>query len=264
MCLLVFSFRQHPEYRLIFAGNRDEAHVRPSEPAHFWPDHPEILAGRDLVAGGSWLGISRTGRFATVTNFREPSEHRPDARSRGELVSGFLLADDEVAYLREVAERGAAYNGFNLIVGGPSEMFYYSNVDGPPRTLAPGTYGLSNGLLDTPWPKVRRARSLFEEVVARGVDPDALLDVLADRTRAPDSELPDTGIGREQERAASSIFVDNEEYGTRASTVVLIGVDGQVTFVERTFDASGEPTGTRRFDFEIESHGREQGERQAL
>lgn len=254
MCLIVFSFRSHDRYPLIFAGNRDEFHGRPTAPAHFWEDHPGILAGRDLKAGGTWLGVSRAGRFATVTNFREPDENRPDARSRGELVTNFLLdARSPDVFLDEIVTSGAEYNGFNLIFGDAGHLYYASNSRGSAKQLEPGLYGLSNGRLDTPWPKVRRAKELFREVTEReAVDSEALLDVLADEWRPPDDALPRTGIGVRWERMVSSIFIAGEEYGTRASTVVLIDSDGELTFVERSYGPGGAEAETEAFRLSLD------------
>ncbi len=259
MCLIVFSFRSHPGYPLIFAGNRDEFHRRPSAPAHFWDEDPDLLAGRDLRAGGTWLGVSRSGRFATVTNFREPGEHRSDARSRGELVTGFLRSDvDGLSFLMDVHERAQAYNGFNLILGEERHLYYLSNRNGAPRTLDPGIYGLSNGWLETPWPKVRRAKALLKEQIDAGdVAPEALLGLLRDESRPPDDELPRTGLDVALERKASSIFIADPTYGTRASTVVLMDRDSRVTFVERSFGPDGHVLGTESFRFAIDSDQQE-------
>lgn len=254
MCLIVFSFRSHARYPLIFAGNRDESHGRPSAPAHFWDDHRSILAGRDRKAGGTWLGVSRAGRFATVTNFREPGEDHPEARSRGELVTNFLLDERPPdVFLDEIVESGAEYNGFNLIFGDARHLYYASNRRGSGKPLEPGLYGLSNGRLDTPWPKVRRAKELFREVTEpSAIDPEALLDVLADEWRPPDDALPRTGIGLHWERMVSSIFITGDEYGTRASTVVLVDRDGELTFVERSYGPGGAETGTEAFRLSLD------------
>lgn len=283
MCLLVFSLRRHAEIPLIFAGNRDEFRGRPAKPAHFWPEHPDLLAGRDLEAGGTWLGVTRGGRFATVTNYREPGERRPDARSRGDLVVDFLTGSDPAeSYLTKLQDRADDYNGFNLILGTPDELYYFSNrgarenggVADPDRSgetakrvsggestvgspgriheLEPGVYGLSNEQLDTPWPKVRRAKSLFHKAIGEyGAAPEPLLEMLADRERAQDGELPSTGLTQEWERALSSIFISGKEYGTRASTVVLWHRDGGVTFVERSFGPEGTVLATERYQFSV-------------
>ncbi len=269
MCLLVFSLRTHADYPFIFAGNRDEFHGRPAQPASFWSDFPDLLAGRDLKAGGTWLGVSRDGRFATVTNYREPGERRPDARSRGALVVDFLTGSRSAAtYLSDLQDDAHEYNGFNLILGTAEELYYFSNrgveegasrseseVGSPGRIheLEAGVYGLSNEQLDTPWPKVRRAKSLFHKAVGEhGPHPEALLDVLADRKRAADGRLPSTGLAMTWERALSSIFIPGKEYGTRASTVVLLHRDGRLRFVERSFGPEGSVLGTEAYEFRVE------------
>lgn len=268
MCLLVFSLRKHPEYPLIFVGNRDEFRDRPAEPARFWSEHPHLLAGRDLEAGGTWLGVTRDGRFATVTNYRDPGERRPDARSRGELAVDYLTGSEPASsYLAALQERADEYNGFNLILGTPGALYYFSNrgvgsvvngestIGSPGRIheLEAGVYGLSNEQLDTPWPKVRRAKSLFHKVMGEhGPTPEVLLGVLTDRKLAADGDMPSTGLSKEWERALSSIFISGDEYGTRASTVVLFRSDGGVTFVERSFGLKGRVLGTESHQFQIE------------
>jgi len=242
MCLILFAYRAHPEYRLVLAANRDEFHDRPSAPAGFWSDAPNVLAGRDLRSGGSWLGITRTGRFAAVTNYRDPREllaPRSDAPSRGELVSSFLRGSDSpVAYLAALAGRAGAYHGFNLLVGDRESLYWFSNRAGAaPRRLQPGIYGLSNHLLDTPWPKVVRGREALRDALAAAapLDEEPLFRLLADRAAAADQELPDTGVGIERERLLSAPFIASAEYGTRASTVLLVRSDGGAHLVERTF-----------------------------
>lgn len=269
MCLLVFSLRTHADYPLIFAGNRDEFHSRPARPAHFWSDHPRVLAGRDLQAGGTWLGVTRDGRFATVTNYREPGERLPNAPSRGDLVVEYLTSDvPAVSYLDALQERSHEYNGFNLILGTADELYYFSNRGAEHRTSLPetnvgtpgrihelkdGVYGLSNEQLDTPWPKVRRAKALFHKAIGEhGVDPPDLLDVLLDRERPPDDSVPSTGLTPEWERALSTIFIAGRDYGTRASTVVLFDRHGGATFVERSSGPEGRELGTETFTFRIE------------
>lgn len=254
MCLITFAFDAHPTYALVFAGNRDEAYDRPTAAAHYWDDAPDVLAGRDLKAGGTWLGVTRDGRWAAITNVRDPSARIDDAPSRGHLVSEFLTGEaPPAAYLRRVAARGEQYNGFNLLVGTMATCWYYSNRDGSPRRVVPGAHGLSNATLDTPWPKVERSTARLDAALDDAgngrVDPDRLLDLLDDRRCAPDDALPDTGVGRELERVLSPIFIETDGYGTRASSVLLIRRDGHVTFVERTFNG-GTATGTRSFAFD--------------
>jgi uncharacterized protein with NRDE domain len=255
MCLLVFAFRSHPEYPLIFAGNRDEFHGRPTRGADIWDDHPELLAGKDLQAGGTWLGVTKAGRFATVTNFREPDIRGSRERSRGEIVVDYLTSPvSPPEFLTNLEADAQQYSGFNLLLGSADTFHYLSNRNGPNTALSPDIYGLSNGMLDTPWPKVQRAKRLFEEVVERSAfTPEDLLDVLADRHLPVDEELPSTGFGLEWERVLSSIFISGPEYGTRASTVVLMHRSGEIVFVERSFAPGGGETDTRRFRFQTET-----------
>ncbi len=252
MCLLVFTYDEHPDYSLVFAGNRDEFYARPTAPAAFWDEAPHVLAGRDLKAGGTWMGVTRNGHWGVVTNIRDEHPHRDDARSRGTLVADYLREEPAPRpYLDRIAAEADCYNGFNLLLGTPTSLYYLTNREGTVHPLEAGLYGLSNDRLDTPWPKVRRAKSGFRDrVEANEVSPEALLDLLDDRRPAPDDQLPNTGFGTERERMLSPIFIDGEQYGTRASTVLLIDRSGTVTFVERTF-VDGTPEGTRRFSFEV-------------
>jgi uncharacterized protein with NRDE domain len=253
MCLLVLAWMSHPRYRLVVAANRDEFHDRPAAPLAWWGDGAPVLAGRDLTAGGTWLGVTRTGRFGALTNFRDLSQvAAPDAPSRGTLVPGFLATDAEPAdYLRRLRDRAAGYAGFNLIAGGPRSLCYFSNRgNAPPRELEPGIYGLSNHELDSPWPKLERTRARFAAELG-DVDPDvaALFDLLADREPATDGALPDTGLPPEMARAMSSPFVLHPRYGTRCSTVLLADHDGRTVAAERRFDAAGRLTGASRVEF---------------
>ncbi|MCZ7564286.1 MAG: NRDE family protein [Burkholderiales bacterium] len=244
-----------PAYRLVVGANRDELYGRPTAPAAFWPDAPAVLAGRDLEAGGTWLGVTRGLRFAAVTNFRDPTAARPGARSRGELTRRFLTGDAPAAeYMAEVHRHASAYNGFNLFVADASGLFYYSNRDGEVRELGAGTFGLSNHLLDTPWPKVAELKPRFLAALGAPLDAGAIRDILADRAVAPDSALPDTGVGLERERMLSPAFVVTESYGTRSTTVLALGTDRRVEFSEWSYAAGGVPApgGTRAFAFAAE------------
>lgn len=256
MCFIVFAFDHHPRYQLIFAANRDEFFNRPTAEAHYWPDEEGILAGIDLKGGGTWMGVTQSGRFGALTNVRDPEKDRPSAPTRGALVANYLRGDDDPKDYAERAEAtGERYNGFNLLVGDFDSLYYVSNRAGPIRPIMPGVYGLSNDDLDAAWPKVRRGKALFEEALrSESVDPEALFSLLQDRTLASDEELPNTGIDREWERMLSPIFINTQTYGTRSSTVLLIDRDGKATFAERTYDASASPTGTRHFTFEIPKH----------
>lgn len=251
MCLLVFAWRPDAPERLVLAGNRDEFHDRPAAPAEWWDE--DILGGRDLRAGGTWLAAHRDGRFAVVTNYREAIDEGRGPRSRGELVSGFLQSGAAPAeFAREVAARGADYAGFNLLLGDPGALVYLSNRGRGPELLKPGVHGLSNHLLDTPWPKLARTRARFATLLAEQAGTEALLDMLADRAPAPDSELPDTGIAPDRERLLSSAFIVNPFYGTRCSTVIKILENKAMEFVERRFDATGARSGHSVFRFPLQ------------
>lgn len=255
MCLILFANNAHPEYPLVFAGNRDEFFDRPTAPAGPWDEAPHVLAGRDLKAGGTWLGITRQGHWATVTNVRDERPYRDDAPSRGRLVAEYLKEEPAPeAYLQRVQAEADRYNGFNVLVGTPEETFYFSNRDGPPRPVEPGVHGMSNAQLDDPWPKVERGTSRLDALLQEeSVSPEALLDTLNDRRPAPDDALPETGVGLDTERMLSPPFIDGDEsYGTRASTVVLVHRSGRVRFVERSFER-GAPVDTRDFSFEASS-----------
>jgi uncharacterized protein with NRDE domain len=251
MCLVLIALDSHPDYSLIVAANRDEFYERPTAAAAIWADAPSVLAGRDLKAGGTWLGIDRQGRLAAVTNYRQGERESPAPRSRGRLVSEFLTADlGALEYIERVQGEADLYNGFNLIAGDPGGFFYYSNREGRVRSLAPGVYGLSNHLLDTPWPKVAATKSAFGALLTgRASELTAdLFALLSDRSRPADDLLPSTGIGREWERLLSSAFIASDGYGTRSSTVVLVGRDGRLVFIERSFGPGGTPGTEARFE----------------
>lgn len=258
MCLIFLAWRQHPEYPLVVAANRDEFYARPTAPAAYWEDAPGVLAGRDLEGGGTWLGISRGGRFAALTNYRRGAGQVANAPTRGRLVSDFLMADSSpVDYLASLVDQASAYNGFNLLVGDGDSLYWFSTHGGEPLMLDSGIYAVSNDLLDTPWPKVLRGKKVFEGLLEeRRVDPSAIFDLLADGQTAEDAALPDTGIGLARERTLSPIFISSSDYGTRSSTVVLAGADGKVAFHERSYDPGSGTASTLTYDFRIES-GRE-------
>ncbi len=239
MCLILFAHRRHPEYPLVVIANRDEYYARPSRDAHWWDDAP-IFAGRDLEAGGTWLGVDRRGRFAAVTNVREPGGMQPGARSRGELPRDFLAgATDGEAYLDAVATRAREYSGFNLLLGDSNALWFYSNRDHGRRRIAPGIYGISNGAFDEPWPKLASGKAELGQALAADVDPDALSEILTDHRIADDHELPRTGVPLDVERMLSSRFIRSPGYGTRACTVLLFGADGEVFFREDNFIDAG-------------------------
>ncbi|MBT9523435.1 MAG: NRDE family protein [Dechloromonas sp.] len=239
MCLIVVGWRVHPDFPLVVAANRDEFYARPTAPLGRWPDAPEVIGGLDLEAGGTWLGISQSGRFAAVTNVREPGMAK-GAQSRGGLTRGFLTARSSAAeYATEID--GNQYSGFNLLLGDGDTLVYCSNRDGQPRPLAPGIYGLSNHLLDSPWPKLLAARQRFAEALSRLPDESAFFELLADQAIVADENLPSTGVPIEWERLLSAIFVKSESYGTRASTLVWQDAGGNITVHENSFGPNGQP-----------------------
>lgn len=240
MCLILWAYRVHPDYELVMAANRDEYYARPTAPMGFWEDAPDLLAGRDLKEGGTWMGVSQNGRYAAVTNYRDPRSFRSNAPSRGFLVSNYLKGNVSARdYLARLAPRAGDYNGFSLLVGDAEGLFFFSNRGGPPQALSPGIYGLSNDLLNAPWPKVKWGRQTLADLLAEdSPDPDALLALLEDRTRAADEELPDTGIGIALERALSPMFIETPDYGTCSSTVLLIEKGGKVFVAEKTHASS--------------------------
>jgi uncharacterized protein with NRDE domain len=255
MCLVLIAFDCHPQYSLIVAANRDEFYDRPTAPAAFWADDAPVLGGRDLKAGGTWLAVDRRGRLAAVTNYRQGQREEAAPRSRGHLVSDFLRGKAPLAeYLDRVHREAGLYSGFNLLVGEPGGLSYYSNREGSIRSLEPGIYGLSNHLLDTPWPKVAATKSTFSALLSHNPSDlmAGLFALLADRTRARDEQLPSTGIGTEWERLLSSAFIASEQYGTRSSTVVLVGRHDNIVFVERSFGPGGAPGNEVRFKLECE------------
>jgi len=253
VCLLAFAIDAHPRYPLIVAANRDEMHARPTRDAGWWPDRPDVLGGRDLEAGGSWLGVSRNGRFAAVTNYRDAIAERRGSRSRGHLVAGFLAgADAPVDYLSGID--AGAYAGFNLLVADANDVAYLSNRGAGLVDLDPGIYGLSNATLDTPWHKVTRARrALADSIDADDVSETALLRLLADRAPAPAAEVEAGDTGQETARALSAPFIVLPSFGTRCSTVVTLDRGGRVRFTERRFGPDGRPLGDSRYSFDTVS-----------
>jgi uncharacterized protein with NRDE domain len=254
MCILLVAHDAHPDFRLVLAANRDEDYDRPAAPAEFWQDAPEVLAGRDLRDGGTWLGVTRSGSWAALTNFREPVTRREFAPSRGGLVAGFLRSSSNPEdFVRSAAPGADAYNGFSIFCGDGDTLAFLSNRDGAPRLLPSGIYGLSNGPLDTPWPKVelgkRGLAALLEK--APPLDEVGAFALMADDSRPPDENLPDTGFGIEVERALSPIFVATERYGTRCSTLVAVTREGSVLLIERAFQRSAVTWTERRFEFRL-------------
>lgn len=254
MCLILIAYKTHPEYPLIIAANRDEFYQRPAQSAGYWEDHPQILGGRDLKCGGTWLAVDRRGRMAAVTNYREPSEQKQNLRSRGFLVTDYLCGTDSArAYLNSLVQHVTEYDGFNIFAGDISALYFYGSYLQQPLRMQPGLHGVSNGDLDYPWPKVSRGKQALAEILAANdvIDPETLFTVLSDREVPDDELLPDTGIGIELERMLAPIFVSGGEYGTRSSTVLIMDTGRRVYFSERNFDAGGNPQQTAAYEFEI-------------
>lgn len=253
MCLIVFAQDYHPRYRLVLAINRDEFFDRPTAPAAFWPEAPHLLAGRDLRRGGTWFGVSRSGRLAAVTNYREPLPRVAHDKSRGMLAFDFLNGTEGVVeYLERISADGVSYGGYNLLLGDGEQLYHCSNRGGAPAVVPPGIHGLSNHLLDTPWPKVAMARQRLEKLLQDDPQPDQLLELISDSSQFPDQLLPDTGVGLARERMLSPLFISGEEYGTRCSTLLLIDRDNTITFVEQSFGKHHTPAGIVRFSFTAE------------
>lgn len=246
MCLIVFAWRPQSRQPLLLLANRDEIHSRPSAPLAQWPDQPSIYAGRDLEAGGTWLGIAEQGRFAALTNIRDMSLPLGE-QSRGALVSDYLASQQTPqAYLQEIAAKTSQYSGFNLLVGDLHSIWYLNSSAPRPMRLSPGVYGLCNGSLDTPWPKLVRARSLFAEHL--NAQEHTLFELMQDESRADDDQLPDTGVGLSMERMLSSVFIRGESYGTRAISLLRRFDNGWTSLDERSYAENGRYLGQARVE----------------
>ena len=244
MCLITFAFHQHPDFPLIVAANRDEYHKRPTASAHFWEDTPSIYAGRDLEAGGTWMGVNREGGFAALTNYREfnnteiATSNLP-IQSRGRVCSELLGLQPTRTILSRLEQQATRFAGFNVIAGNSKQLFYYSNKGTKIQQLSPGIYGLSNALIDSPWPKVISSKQALMDVLEGHPTSERLLNIMSDTRIAPDNKLPNTGIDIEMERLLSSRFIQSNEYGTRSSTAVLFHHDGSIEYTEQNFDNQG-------------------------
>lgn len=256
MCLILLAWQAHPRYPLVVAANRDEFFARPTAGMAFWRESPRILAGRDLSGGGTWLGVTRDGRFAALTNYRDPAAVKAEAPSRGELVSRFLREDMAPAdYGAELERIGEGYNGFNLLFGTLArpepELRYYSNRSSRSGALSPGLYGLSNHLLDTPWPKVAQGKSALAQALAALPDEAPLMALLRDEAIAADEDLPRTGVSLEWERLLSAAFVRSPDYGTRSANTLVLQNDGDLRVTETGFNPAGVETGRCRVSLRL-------------
>jgi len=249
MCLILVAWKVDPDYPLILAANRDEFHNRPTQPLHWWRDKPTILAGRDLQAGGTWLGASRSGRIAAVTNYREEKRKRQGLQSRGEIVTAFLAGSDGPEIFSSSIEKNG-YAGFNLLTTNGNELCYISNRGDAATLLSPGVYGLSNAALDTPWPKLERTRDVFRRIIEAGeTNETSLMRVMSDRQLAPVDEIEVGSLPFALARAITAPFIVTPEYGTRCTTVVLRDRSGQISISERRFDSAGRKSGGARLGF---------------
>lgn len=262
MCLILAAWQVHPQYPLVIAANRDELFARPTRSAAFWPEAPNLLAGRDLSAGGTWLGITRRGRFAALTNYRDPQREKMNSTSRGALVTGFLQGTARALdYLADVKRDGERYNGFNLLVCDGETLACHNNIKHQTHTLEPGIHGLSNHVINTPWPKVAAATRALETLLQDLPDMDGLCNFLRDDTIADDADLPNTGVPLDCERRLSAIFVRpmaDSAYGTRSSTVLVVGRNNEVFFDEQEWNADAAQNHRQRFRFTLDKpdHGR--------
>ncbi|WP_067862926.1 NRDE family protein [Neptuniibacter marinus] len=242
MCLIAFAYNCHPKYSLILIANRDEFYQRPSDLLNFWQDEPQILAGRDREKSGTWLGITTTGRFSAVTNYRDGHKTtNKRLRSRGELTRNFLCTNIPAQhYLQQLASKEMEFSDFNLLLGDQSGFYYASNKSTDTQKLESGIYALSNALLDTPWPKVCYVKAQLSRLIKnKNLDIESLIEIMSDQTQASIEQLPDTGVSLEWEKILSSTFIKTSNYGTRATTVLLQEKDGTTQILEQSYGTDG-------------------------
>ncbi|WP_345859400.1 NRDE family protein [Shewanella algae] len=252
MCILFLALDQHPDYPLILCANRDEFHHRPTAPAHFWPPQQQLLAGKDLQAGGTWLGCNRLGTVAGLTNIRQPITQPDGMRSRGELVLKALDSQTPIEP-QWLSEHSDNYNPFNLVFGQGKHFWCYHSPDKSLRRLNRGFHAISNGALDDIWPKMARGEQALERLISQSAKPDIdkLLAIMRDETPAPDTSLPTTGVSLEWERRLSSIYIRHPEYGTRATSLIFLSREGQLNFYEARYDGKGRQLGLEQFSFAL-------------
>lgn len=253
MCLIFLSYKQNKEYPLIVLANRDEFYKRPTQSAHYWEENPNILAGKDLEGGGTWMGITKNGYMAMLTNYRDIANIKPNAPTRGKLVSDYLHGEFSAKeYLKALSKTGSSYNGYSLITGSFNDPWYYSNYDKKIAQLGTGLYGLSNALLNSKWPKVEAGKEELAPLLLEDkIDREALFRLMTNLDLAKDNQLPETGLPLEKERAISSRFINIEGYGTRCTTLIMVDKNGKVDFTERQYE-NGAATGEENnFGFNI-------------
>ncbi len=255
MCLIFLSFNQHPDYPLIIAANRDEFYDRPASSLGLWPEYPNILAGKDLTGGGTWLGVTKSGYFAMLTNYRDMANIKANAPTRGKLVLDYLAGEfDASNYLQALDASSSLYNGYNIILGTLNDPWYYSNQNHEIFRLGTGLYGLSNALLDTKWPKVEIGKEKYRQIIEKEqLDFEAIFYFMYDKTLAADEKLPDTGIGYEKEKLLSSMFIELPGYGTRNTTLLIKDKANNVQIIERTYSQPNDSTSELKFEFSLNS-----------
>lgn len=256
MCTILFAYDCHPRYKLVVAANRDEFYQRPTAPAAFWTENPDIVAGRDLKEGGTWMGITTSGRFAALTNYRDPASFRPEARSRGHLVKDYLNSNMvPETYIDNLVDGGSSYNGFNLLMGTNESLYYYSNREKIIRKLPAGVHGLSNALLNTPWPKVSKGIKQLSNLLQQDdIRAEQLFSIMTDREQPHDQDLPHTGVSLEMERMLAPMFVMSPKYGTCLTTVILMERNYNVQFWERSFK-DGQPDNWEEVYYQFAMNG---------
>lgn len=241
MCTVLFAYQKHPKYDLIVAANRDEFYERPTAEAHFWGDHPNVLAGRDLEKMGTWMGVTTSGRFSALTNYRDPNEKLSGKLSRGRLVADILIDEIHLKdYLHKIRKTSDSFSGFNLIVGDMNELYYFSNIGNQLLKIDRGIHGVSNHLLNTNWPKVNMGKQKLKEIITKNEEEmiEELLELLRNNKQFPDELLPHTGVSLDWERKLSSLFIESDSYGTRSSTIILMNKT-EIRFVERVYSKTG-------------------------
>lgn len=256
MCLIVFSYQHHNKYPFILAGNRDEFYERPAIQAHFWDTNPRMLAGKDLKAGGTWLGVSEKGEIGAITNHRNLYNPTEGERTRGEIIPDFLTGHKPMKEkLNAINKMKHKYSGFNLLAGSVLQLYYLNNIKGDFRSVKPGIHGISNALLDSSWPKVEKARNEFEQITfSETIDKEAIFQLLESSDPFPEESLPDTGLSHEMEKEVSPIFIETEGYGTRCSSLLMIDYDGTINFTEKTFRIqNGNSDSVKEFSFDAET-----------
>jgi len=238
MCLILFAWQTHHKYKLILGANRDEFLARSTQRMHIWESPTQIVAGKDLERGGTWLGINHQKQFSALTNFREPLPMPiPNQPSRGDLVTGCLSGSHPRGYLEAISPKASEYGGFNLLAGDAQSLYHFSNREGEINEVPPGIHGLSNALLNTNWPKVEAGKLALGQLVAQsGVEPEKIFELLKNDAQAPEADLPQTGVSLEWEKRLSPLFIQAGNYGTRCSTVILWNYNDQISIMERTYD----------------------------